>query len=341
MWEPYEVKTQTIKTAVESAMLLLRIDDIVSGIQKKDKMAPGQSKPAGPQAEDADQARWRAELIGKNGILHCRCTALQYRTAHRHAISLYIVNRTLSPCRLSAGMSLAGFQGESAASEKAHGLTAPGGLGGNAAGLRCLRRNFGADGIWRVQLLGSAELSMCRAAVAQRPFSKRSLLLGAGARCSVLVGGRLLLTNAGPGPCQCFPLALSPTHTPVTSQSCAADLRLGQMQVAQLCAVPSYRISESRLQCLQSHAFLHTIGFFPHQTCICRAGHAPSLTVHYVPYVMSIMIKLCINRLAVCLLNSSLHDAAVSFGRHARYHACSTAHPTAHSTIPGTATQHT
>ena len=56
VWEPYEVKAQTLKTAVESAMLLLRIDDIVSGIQKKDKMAPGQSKP-GPQAEDPDQAR--------------------------------------------------------------------------------------------------------------------------------------------------------------------------------------------------------------------------------------------------------------------------------------------
>ena len=71
MWEPYEVKTQTIKTAVESAMLLLRIDDIVSGIQKKDKMAPGQSKPAGPQAEDADQARWRAELIRVAWTMDC------------------------------------------------------------------------------------------------------------------------------------------------------------------------------------------------------------------------------------------------------------------------------
>ena len=35
MWEPYEVKAQTIKTAVESATMLLRIDDIVSGLQKK------------------------------------------------------------------------------------------------------------------------------------------------------------------------------------------------------------------------------------------------------------------------------------------------------------------
>ena len=53
MWEPYEVKAQTIKTAIESATLLLRIDDIVSGIQKKNKMAPGQS--SAPQAEDPDQ----------------------------------------------------------------------------------------------------------------------------------------------------------------------------------------------------------------------------------------------------------------------------------------------
>jgi len=63
VWEPYEVKAQTLKTAVESAMLLLRIDDIVSGIQKKDKMAPGQSKP-GPQAEDPDQARRPARNHG-------------------------------------------------------------------------------------------------------------------------------------------------------------------------------------------------------------------------------------------------------------------------------------
>lgn len=53
VWEPYEVKAQTIKTAIESATLLLRIDDIVSGIQKKNKMAPGQS--SAPQAEDPDQ----------------------------------------------------------------------------------------------------------------------------------------------------------------------------------------------------------------------------------------------------------------------------------------------
>ena len=53
MWEPYEVKAQTIKTAIESATLLLRIDDIVSGIAKKNKLAPGQS--SAPQTEDPDK----------------------------------------------------------------------------------------------------------------------------------------------------------------------------------------------------------------------------------------------------------------------------------------------
>ncbi|KAK9829215.1 hypothetical protein WJX72_004534 [[Myrmecia] bisecta] len=52
VWEPYAVKVQTIKTAVESATMLLRIDDIVSGIQKKSKAAP--SQPQGPATEDHD-----------------------------------------------------------------------------------------------------------------------------------------------------------------------------------------------------------------------------------------------------------------------------------------------
>ncbi|KFO19695.1 T-complex protein 1 subunit gamma [Fukomys damarensis] len=36
IWEPLAVKLQTCKTAVEMAVLLLRIDDIVSGHKKKD-----------------------------------------------------------------------------------------------------------------------------------------------------------------------------------------------------------------------------------------------------------------------------------------------------------------
>uniref|UniRef100_A0A8C9XYD8 T-complex protein 1 subunit gamma n=1 Tax=Sander lucioperca TaxID=283035 RepID=A0A8C9XYD8_SANLU len=37
IWEPLAVKAQTYKTAMETAILLLRIDDIVSGHKKKDK----------------------------------------------------------------------------------------------------------------------------------------------------------------------------------------------------------------------------------------------------------------------------------------------------------------
>jgi len=50
VWEPHAVKIQTLKTAIESACLLLRVDDIVSGISKKEKNS---GQPA-PQAEDAE-----------------------------------------------------------------------------------------------------------------------------------------------------------------------------------------------------------------------------------------------------------------------------------------------
>jgi len=41
VWDPYAVKVQSIKTAVESATMLLRIDDIVSGLSKKNDDAAG------------------------------------------------------------------------------------------------------------------------------------------------------------------------------------------------------------------------------------------------------------------------------------------------------------
>ena len=41
VWEPLIVKTQTMKTAVEAAAMLLRIDDIVSGLSKKKDPAAG------------------------------------------------------------------------------------------------------------------------------------------------------------------------------------------------------------------------------------------------------------------------------------------------------------
>ncbi|KAL0213308.1 hypothetical protein RCL1_006934 [Eukaryota sp. TZLM3-RCL] len=42
VFEPIAVKTNVLKTAVEAASLLLRIDDIVSGVAKKEKPAQGQ-----------------------------------------------------------------------------------------------------------------------------------------------------------------------------------------------------------------------------------------------------------------------------------------------------------
>jgi len=41
IWDPFSVKMQTVKTAIEAACLLLRVDDIVSGISKKDKGSSG------------------------------------------------------------------------------------------------------------------------------------------------------------------------------------------------------------------------------------------------------------------------------------------------------------
>ena len=50
IWDPCAVKIQTYKTAVESACMLLRIDDIVSGIQK-----PRKEHAEGRHAEDSDE----------------------------------------------------------------------------------------------------------------------------------------------------------------------------------------------------------------------------------------------------------------------------------------------
>jgi T-complex protein 1 subunit gamma len=49
VWEPLSVKKQTFKTAIESAAMLLRIDNVVSGISKKEKKQGG-----GPNPEDAE-----------------------------------------------------------------------------------------------------------------------------------------------------------------------------------------------------------------------------------------------------------------------------------------------
>lgn len=43
IWDPISVKLQTFKTAIESACMLLRIDDIVSGIKKERKQQAGRA----------------------------------------------------------------------------------------------------------------------------------------------------------------------------------------------------------------------------------------------------------------------------------------------------------
>ena len=51
IWDPIAVKLQTFKTAIESACMLLRIDDIVSGI-KKDRRAQAGQATTGEEAEE-------------------------------------------------------------------------------------------------------------------------------------------------------------------------------------------------------------------------------------------------------------------------------------------------
>lgn len=59
IWEPVAVKNQVIKTAIEASCLLLRIDDVVSGVKKKEKeRSGGQSmQQMGQMAETFGDAR--------------------------------------------------------------------------------------------------------------------------------------------------------------------------------------------------------------------------------------------------------------------------------------------
>jgi len=52
IWDPIVVKSQVIKTAIESSCMLLRIDDIVSGIQRKKQQGQPQGAPGNPGEED-------------------------------------------------------------------------------------------------------------------------------------------------------------------------------------------------------------------------------------------------------------------------------------------------
>ena len=48
VWEPIAVKNQIIKTSVEASCLLLRIDDVVSGVKRKEKQKQGGEAPGMP-----------------------------------------------------------------------------------------------------------------------------------------------------------------------------------------------------------------------------------------------------------------------------------------------------
>ena len=52
VWEPFAVKAQTLKTAIEAACMLLRIDDVASGMSKGKKGGAQQQQP--PAMEDAE-----------------------------------------------------------------------------------------------------------------------------------------------------------------------------------------------------------------------------------------------------------------------------------------------
>jgi len=41
LWEPFQVKAQTLKTALEAACMLLKVDDVVSGLASKNKGGAG------------------------------------------------------------------------------------------------------------------------------------------------------------------------------------------------------------------------------------------------------------------------------------------------------------
>lgn len=55
VWEPYVVKAQTVKTAIESASLILRVDDIVSGVRRAGSQQSGMPSDSG-MMENAEAA---------------------------------------------------------------------------------------------------------------------------------------------------------------------------------------------------------------------------------------------------------------------------------------------
>ena len=53
VWEPVAVKNQVLKTSIEASCLLLRIDDVVSGVKKKEKEKAPQGPGGMPEMNEA------------------------------------------------------------------------------------------------------------------------------------------------------------------------------------------------------------------------------------------------------------------------------------------------
>ena len=66
IWEPHVVKTQSMKTAVESACMLLRIDDVVAGAKKQGggKRQGGGGGGGGGGDDDGPQGADEDDRIG-------------------------------------------------------------------------------------------------------------------------------------------------------------------------------------------------------------------------------------------------------------------------------------
>jgi len=54
IWDPVAVKVQTLKTSIECAAMILRIDDIVSGIKKKPEASSGRYEDDEPDETFGD-----------------------------------------------------------------------------------------------------------------------------------------------------------------------------------------------------------------------------------------------------------------------------------------------
>ena len=70
IWDPVSVKMQTIKSALEVCCMLLRIDDVVSGL-KKEKQKPSQMQPQPGQGGPDEET---VIYIYMNIVIVWRCT---------------------------------------------------------------------------------------------------------------------------------------------------------------------------------------------------------------------------------------------------------------------------